>query len=246
MESWLSAIPLLQTGYHETVLAKVAQMQQSKTIYPPQEKILRALEVTPFPDVKVVILGQDPYHGPDQANGLAFSVPDGIKPPPSLRNIFKEIAADIYRGQIVSSDIAAKGRKNYSFVLQDSSGGQILAESVQDFSTDLTRWAEQGVLLLNSVLTVEAKKAGSHKNLGWQQLTDEIVEQLSDKRENLVFVLWGAYAQSKQALIDHTKHLILEAVHPSPFSAHRGFFGCRHFSATNAFLQTHNIEPIRW
>jgi uracil-DNA glycosylase len=143
-------------------------------------------------------------------------------------------------------DFATKGVKNYSFLLRDSSEGSVLEEGVQDFSTDLTRWAEQGVLLLNSVLTVEAKKAGSHKNLGWQQLTDEIVEQLSAQRENLVFLLWGAYAQSKQPLIDKDKHLILEAAHPSPFSAHRGFLGCKHFSKANAYLKQHQIEPIKW
>jgi len=246
MKSWLNAIPLMKAGYHQTLLDEAARMRQSKTIYPPQSQILRALEITPFPNVKVVILGQDPYHGPGQAHGLAFSVPEGVNVPPSLRNIFKEIAADVYEGELVNPNIGNKGVKNYSFLLRDSAEGDKLETGVQDFSTDLTRWAEQGALLLNSVLTVEAKKAGSHKNLGWQKLTDEIVEQLSRKRENLVFMLWGAYARSKKALIDDTKHLILEAAHPSPLSARRGFFGCGHFSKTNAYLQKHNLEPIKW
>lgn len=246
MDSWLNTIPLLQAGYHETLLAKVAELRQHKTIYPPQDQILRALAVTPFQNVKAVILGQDPYHGSGQANGLAFSVPDGVKIPPSLRNIFKEVAADVYEGKLVNSDVATRGSGNYSFMLQDSAEGPVLAEGALNFSTDLTRWAKQGVLLLNAVLTVEAGNAGSHKNLDWQRLTDEIVEQLSNEREHVAFLLWGAYAQSKRELIDNSKHLILEAAHPSPFSAHRGFFGCRHFSVTNAYLQAHTIEPINW
>ena len=176
MESWQKAVPLINSGYHNTLLEQIAEMRKSKTIYPAQDKVLFALEVLSFDQVKVVLLGQDPYHGQGQAHGLAFSVPDGIKPPPSLRNIFKEIVADVYQGE------------------------------TQNFSTDLTRWAKQGVLLLNSALTVEAKKAGSHKKLGWHQLTDEIVEQLSKQRENLVFLLWGAHAQAKRALIEANKH----------------------------------------
>ncbi len=220
MESWRNAIPLIKSGYHQTLLEKVAGMRKNKTIYPPQDKILFALETTSFGEVKVVLLGQDPYHGAGQAHGLAFSVPDGIKIPPSLRNIFKEIAADIYPEQTFGE-------------------GQAL-------STDLTRWGKQGVLLLNSALTVEAKQAGSHKKLGWHTLTDEIVEQLSNQRENLVFILWGAHAQSKRGLIDANRHLLLEAPHPSPFSAHQGFFGCRHFSKTNAYLKQHGLKPVSW
>jgi uracil-DNA glycosylase len=172
--------------------------------------------MTPFTAVKVVLLGQDPYHGPGQAQGLAFSVPEEVKAPPSLRNIFKEIEADVYGGES------------------------------QEFSTDLTRWAKQGVLLLNTILTVEAKKAGSHKNLGWQPLTDQIVEQLSLKREHLVFMLWGAQAKAKRDLVAQDNHLILEAAHPSPFAAHHGFFGSHHFSQANDYLTVHGLTPIVW
>ncbi len=206
----------MQTGYHQTMLDKVAELGQHKTIYPPQTQILAALQLTSFQAAKVVLLGQDPYHRVGQAHGLSFSVLEGGKVPPSLRNIFKEIRQDIYQGED------------------------------QTFSTDLTRWATQGVLLLNSALTVEAKQAGSHKNLGWHQLTDEIVAQLSQQREHMVFLLWGSHAQAKSVLIDKNKHLVLKAPHPSPFSAHRGFFGCRHFSQTNAYLQQYGLTPIVW
>ncbi len=216
LQSWSQAIPLMQAEYHQTMLAKVDALRQHTTIYPPQAQILSALQLTSFQSTKVVLLGQDPYHGPGQAHGLSFSVLAGGKVPPSLRNIFKEIRQDIYQGEN------------------------------QPFSTDLTRWATQGVLLLNSALTVEAKQAGSHKDLGWHQLTDEIVAQLSQQRKQVVFLLWGAHAQAKAALIDKDKHLILKAPHPSPFSAHKGFFGCRHFSQTNAYLQQHGLAPIKW
>lgn len=195
MESWLENIPLLQTGYHQALLTKVDKLRQSKTIYPPPDKVFYALEVTPFAAVKVVLLGQDPYHGAGQAHGLAFSVTEGVKAPPSLRNISKEVVADEYAGK------------------------------PQEFSTDLSRWARQGILLLNTILTVEAKKAGSHKNLGWQLLTDQIVEQLSQKREHLVFMLWGGQAKAKRALLAQGKHLILEAAHPSPLPLIRDFLG---------------------
>ena len=216
MDSWIDNIPLMQSGYHHQLKNRINALRKKTTIYPPPEMVFRALEITPFFGVRVVLLGQDPYHGPGQAHGLAFSVPEEVKPPPSLRNIFKEIAADIYAGEPPA------------------------------YSTDLIRWAKQGVLLLNASLTVEAKKAGSHRRFGWQPLTDQIVEQLSQKREYLVFILWGAHAQAKRPLIDPEKHLILEAPHPSPLSAKRGFFGCRHFSKTNAYLQAHNLEPIVW
>ncbi len=216
MNSWLNHIPLMQSGYHQELLNKVSELRENHTIYPTSNKIFYALELTPFDKVKVILLGQDPYHGEGQAHGLSFSVPDGTRTPPSLRNIFKEITTDIYEG-----------------VPQTS-------------STDLTRWAEQGILLLNAALTVEAKKAGSHKKLGWHKLTDQIVEELSKQREHLVFILWGAHAQSKRSLIDADKHLVLESVHPSPLSAKRGFFGCRHFSQTNAYLEQHGFTPINW
>ena len=215
-QTWLDAVPLLREGYHESLLARVEALRVAATIYPPREQVFRALELTSFDAVRVVLLGQDPYHGPGQAHGLAFSVPEGCKTPPSLRNIFKEIAADVYGGD------------------------------APPFSTDLTRWAEQGVLLLNATLTVEAGKAGSHQALGWQALTDQIVETLSRAREGLVFILWGRHAQAKRALIDPARHLLLEAAHPSPLSAHQGFFGCRHFSQANAYLAARGTTPIRW
>lgn len=216
MRSWEARIPLMRQGYHRDLLAGVEALRQTRIVYPPQESIFRALELISFPKVKVAILGQDPYHGPGQANGLAFSVHCGVRLPPSLRNIFKEIESDVYRGK------------------------------AQDFSTDLERWAQQGVLLLNATLTVEEGDPGSHQKLGWEQLTDEIVECLSSGREHLVFMLWGAYARSKKTLVDTQKHLILEAVHPSPLSASRGFFGCRHFSKANRYLRRHKLAPIQW
>jgi uracil-DNA glycosylase len=178
--------------------------------------VLRALEAIPFGAVRVVIVGQDPYHGDGQADGLAFSVAEEVQAPPSLRNIFREIADDIYGGD------------------------------PPDLSTDLSRWAEQGVLLLNASLTVEAGKAGSHRKLGWMRLTDAIIKCLSAQRRHLVFMLWGRFAQSKVPLIDDGRHLILEAPHPSPLSAYRGFFGCGHFSRANAYLVEHGRTPITW
>jgi uracil-DNA glycosylase len=216
METWLQNIPLMQEGYHEELLERVKLIREGKTVYPPQDKVLYALEVTPFDDVQAVILGQDPYHGEGQAMGLAFSVPEEVPAPPSLRNIFKEVTQDVYNGE------------------------------ERDFSTDLTRWAKQGVLLLNALLTVEAGQAASHKDLGWQKLSDEIIAQLSAQRDHLVFMLWGKKAQAKKSLIDPERHLILEAPHPSPLSAHRGFFGCRHFSKANAYLREHGAHPITW
>jgi uracil-DNA glycosylase len=185
------------------------QKQQHKTIYPQSKNWFNAFKITPFENVKVVILGQDPYHNEAQAHGLSFSVPNGVTAPPSLRNIFKELNNDC---------------------------------KVNNVLTDLTPWAKQGVLLLNCVLTVEKNKAGSHANQGWEKLTDKVIKILSQKKENLVFLLWGAYAQKKAILIDSNKHLILKSVHPSPLSAYRGFFGCNHFSKTNHFLQ----QPINW
>lgn len=183
-------------------------------IYPPKALIFNALELTPPESVKVVILGQDPYHGPDQAHGLAFSVTDNTTIPPSLRNIFKELEADLE--------------------LPPLSHG------------DLTEWAKQGVLLLNTVLTVEHKQAHSHKNKGWEQVTDNIISALNQVNQTIIFLLWGSHAQKKQALIDQSKHIILKAPHPSPLSAHRGFFGCGHFSKTNQLLKANGHSPINW
>ncbi len=186
----------------------------TKQIFPPGRQIFAAFNTTPFNEVKVVILGQDPYHDVGQANGLCFSVNDGIQFPPSLRNIFQEIHNDI------GSPIPQSG--------------------------DLTRWAKQGVLLLNATLTVEAHKAASHQRQGWEQFTDEVISHLSNHRQNLVFILWGSYAISKRSLIDPDKHLILTSVHPSPLSAYRGFFGNKHFSKTNNYLVEHGKTPITW
>ena len=217
MQSWQTEIPLMMRGYHTELVTKVDAMREHSTLYPPPDRVFYALQLVPFNKVQVVIVGQDPYHGEGQANGLAFSVPEGIRTPPSLRNIFKEIQNDVYDGQ-----------------------------PLPNASPDLARWAEQGVLLLNASLTVEAGKAASHRALGWQALTDQIIEQLSQKRSNLVFLLWGRHAQAKRDLIAPDRHQILEAAHPSPLSARHGFFGCRHFSKTNAYLEKHGGTPIRW
>jgi len=187
---------------------------QSTAVYPPPKFIFNAFELTPFDQVKVVILGQDPYHGENQANGLAFSVNQGVQVPPSLVNIYKEIDKDM-------------GRKS-------STNG------------DLESWAKQGVLLLNATLTVRAHQAGSHQKKGWEIFTDSVIKALSDQRENLVFILWGNYAQKKGAVIDESKHLVLKAPHPSPLSAYNGFFGCAHFSQCNTFLMLNGKEPIDW
>lgn len=185
-----------------------------KVIYPAGKDIFRAFNTTPFDAVKVVILGQDPYHNPGQAHGLSFSVPAGIPHPPSLQNIFKELRDDCGCGIPVSGD--------------------------------LSRWAEQGVLLLNAALTVEAHKANAHAHIGWHRFTDAAIRALAAGREHLVFLLWGSFAQQKASLIDPAKHLILQTVHPSPLSAYRGFFGCHHFSKTNDYLLLHNKKPIDW
>ena len=216
MDSWIKAIPFFCDGHDRPLLDRVVGLRQSQSVFPAQDEIFRALQLTSFDHVKVVLLGQDPYHGAGQAHGLAFSVPDGVKTPPSLRNIFKEICADIYEG----ADRA--------------------------MLTDLSRWANQGVLLLNATLTVAEGKAGSHQHLGWQTLTDQIVATLSAERQQLVFLLWGAHAQKKGIFVDRDRHLVLETVHPSPLSAYRGFFGCRHFSRTNAYLKQYANDPIIW
>ena len=186
----------------------------SKTIYPPAKLIFNAFDNCPFDKVKVVIVGQDPYHEPGQAHGLCFSVNDGVQIPPSLVNIYKEIENDL--------GIAAPRSGN------------------------LTRWAEQGVLLLNATLTVQAHRAGSHQGKGWEEFTDAAIRHLAEERDHLVFLLWGAYAQRKGETIDANRHLVLKSPHPSPLSAHRGFFGNKHFSRTNEYLSAHNMEPINW
>ena len=192
----------------------VREEYATKQIFPPGRQIFAAFNSTPFHDVKVVILGQDPYHDVGQANGLCFSVNDGIQFPPSLRNIFKEIESDI------GTPVPQSG--------------------------DLSRWAKQGVLLLNATLTVEAHRAGSHQRHGWEQFTDSVIAHLAVHRDNLVFILWGRYAIGKGAFIDRNRHLVLTSVHPSPLSAHRGFFGNHHFSRTNQYLIEHGKTPIEW
>lgn len=192
----------------------VRQEYTTTTVYPPGKLIFNAFNLCPFDKVKVVIIGQDPYHGPGQAHGLCFSVNDGIAFPPSLVNIFKEIKADI------GTDIPSSG--------------------------NLTRWAEQGVLLLNSTLTVRAHQAASHARHGWETFTDAVIRILAEQKEHLVFILWGAYAQHKGAFIDRDRHLVLSSAHPSPLSAYNGFFGNKHFSRTNEYLIQHGETPIKW
>lgn len=196
---------------------------KNEVVYPPPKYIFRAFDLCPFEKVKVVILGQDPYHGARQANGLCFAVSENIALPPSLQNIFKEIESDF-------------GKRAKS--------GEVLKPA--DRSGDLSRWAEQGVLLLNATLTVRARMAGSHQGHGWELFTDAAVRALSGEREHLVFMLWGNYAKAKGAHIDRTKHLVLEAAHPSPFSAMSGFFGCKHFSKANDYLAAHDETPINF
>ena len=192
-----------------------AEQVQGKTLYPPADQIFTAFHLTPLKNVKVVILGQDPYHGPDQAHGLSFSVPSSIKKlPPSLKNIYKELNTDL------GLPIATTG--------------------------DLTPWAKQGVLLLNAMLTVEQKNAGSHQKQGWESFTNKVIELISERCEGVVFVLWGAYAQKKCVLIDESKHLLLKGIHPSPLSAHRGFFGSKPFSLINQYLGDRNTAEINW
>ncbi len=191
-----------------------SEKARGKVIYPPGGQIFAAFDATPFEQVKVVILGQDPYHGPGQAHGLSFSVPAGVPPPPSLENIFKEIERDLN-------------------VSRPRNG-------------NLLPWAEQGVLLLNAVLTVEAGRPGSHQSKGWEGFTDHLISVLNDKCEGLVFMLWGSYAQKKGAMINRSRHCILRAPHPSPLSAYRGFIGCGHFSAANRYLAGRGIMPIQW
>jgi uracil-DNA glycosylase len=210
--------PLLQPEFDKPYFWQLAgfvkQEYATKTIYPAGKNIFNAFNLCPFPEVKVVIIGQDPYHEPMQAHGLCFSVQDGVQFPPSLQNIFKEISDDMG-------------------VPMPTSG-------------NLERWARQGVLLLNSILTVEAHKAASHSGKGWETFTDKVIEIVSQKADHVVFMLWGSYARNKGRVIDTSKHLVLTAVHPSPLSVYRGFFGCKHFSKANEWLVAHGKQPINW
>lgn len=216
-ESWK---PVLQQEFNKPYFdALIDFLKQEKaagkTIFPPGPQIFAAFDYTAFNDVRVVIIGQDPYHGQGQAHGLCFSVNKGIAVPPSLQNMYKELKADINGFEIPNHG-------------------------------DLSHWAKQGVLMLNATLTVEKDKAGSHQGKGWEEFTDAVIKAVSTQKENVVFILWGKFAQSKARLIDNTKHLILMAAHPSPFSAYNGFFGCKHFSKTNHYLKQHQLPIINW
>ncbi len=213
-ESWKQRLQAeFEQPWWASLAAFVKQEYAAGPCFPPGKDIFRAFDLAPFDQVKVVILGQDPYHTPGAAMGLCFSIPDGTRPQPSLRNIIKELASDV---------------------------------GVQRTHTDLSDWAEQGVFLLNSVLTVRSGEAGSHANKGWEKLTDSAIRHLAQEREGIVFILWGSYAIAKRALIDEGKHLVLTAPHPSPLSAHRGFFGSKPFSQANAYLQENGQQPINW
>jgi uracil-DNA glycosylase len=214
--SWLER---LQGEFAQPYMAELkrfllAERERGKRIFPKAAHWLRALDLTPLENVRVVILGQDPYHGPGQAHGLCFSVPPGVQPPPSLMNIYKELESDL-----------GIRRARHGF---------------------LEHWAKQGVLLLNSVLTVEMGRAASHRDRGWERFTDAIIRQVNTGATPVVFMLWGSYAQKKAAVVDTSRHLVLKAAHPSPLSAHSGFFGCRHFSKANAFLQSKGLEQVDW
>jgi len=214
-ESWKQHLaPEFEKDYFIKLTEFVRSEYQTTTIYPPGRFIFNAFNLCPFDKVKVVIIGQDPYHGPGQAHGLCFSVNDGVPFPPSLQNIFKEIQSDL------GAPIPTSG--------------------------NLTRWANQGVLLLNATLTVRAHQAGSHQRRGWEEFTDAAIRILAEQRENIVFILWGSYAQKKGAIADPQRNCILKAVHPSPLSVYRGFFGCRHFSRANEYLRSVGQEPIVW
>ena len=214
-ESWEEALSdEFSTQYFSELKEFLIEEKRSHVVYPAGKDIFTAFNRTGFDHVKVVIIGQDPYHGDNQAHGLCFSVPEGVVPPPSLKNIFVEINTD-------------------------------LGNKIPD-SGNLERWADQGVLLINATLTVRAHEAGSHQNKGWETFTDAVIQKLSDEKQNLVFLLWGRFAQNKSYLINGDKHHILMAAHPSPFSAHNGFFGCKHFSKTNDLLTANGLDPIEW
>ena len=214
-ETWRQVLqPEFDKPYFELLTHFVRQAYATHQCFPPAGQIFRAFDLCPFDKVRVVIIGQDPYHDVNQAHGLCFSVQDGVKIPPSLENIYKELNRDL---------------------------GKPFPQT-----GNLTHWAEQGVLLLNATLTVEAHKAGSHQGKGWEELTDAAIQALNKQRENIVFMLWGSYAQRKGQFIDRKRHLVLTAVHPSPLSAYRGFIGCGHFSQANNYLQQHGLPPIVW
>ena len=214
-ESWRQVLqPEFDKPYFELLTNFVRLAYATRQCFPPAGQIFRAFDLCPFDKVRVVIIGQDPYHDYNQAHGLCFSVQEGVPAPPSLLNIYKELQRD-------------------------------LAKPIPN-SGDLTHWAEQGVLLLNATLTVEAHKAGSHQGKGWEELTDAAIQALNNQRSNIVFMLWGSYAQRKGQFIDRKRHLVLTAVHPSPLSAYRGFIGCGHFSKANDYLLQHGLSPINW
>ena len=214
-ESWRQVLqPEFDKPYFELLTNFVRHAYATHQCFPPAGQIFRAFDLCPFDKVRVVIIGQDPYHDYNQAHGLCFSVQEGVPVPPSLLNIYKELQRD-------------------------------LAKPIPN-SGDLTHWAEQGVLLLNATLTVEAHKAGSHQGKGWEELTDAAIQALNNQRSNIVFMLWGSYAQRKGQFIDRKRHLVLTAVHPSPLSAYRGFIGCGHFSKANDYLLQHGLSPINW
>ena len=214
-ESWRQVLqPEFDKPYFELLTDFVRHAYATRQCFPPAKHIFRAFDLCPFDKVRVVIIGQDPYHDVNQAHGLCFSVQEGVPAPPSLVNIYKELNRDL--GKPIPT------------------------------SGDLTHWAEQGVLLLNATLTVEAHKAGSHQGKGWEELTDAAIQALNNQRSNIVFMLWGSYAQRKGQFVDRRKHLVLTAVHPSPLSAYRGFIGCGHFSQANNYLQQHGLSPIAW
>lgn len=214
-ESWKQRLAAeFEKDYFVRLTEFIRSEYSRTTIYPPAKLIFNAFDSCPFEQVKVVIIGQDPYHGPGQAHGLCFSVCEGVPNPPSLQNIFKEIQSDL------GTPLPPNG--------------------------NLTRWANQGVLLLNATLTVQAHQAGSHQRRGWEEFTDAAIRCLNEEREHLVFILWGAYAQKKGAFIDRNKHLVLTSAHPSPLSAYNGFFGNKHFSRANEYLMAHEQMPIEW
>lgn len=216
-QSWLRLLnnELEKSYFKELKSFLINENQEGFIVYPKNEDTFNAFNYTPFDQVKVVILGQDPYHGEGQANGLSFSVQKGITVPPSLKNIYKELACDVEDLQIPNHG-------------------------------DLTSWANQGILLLNATLTVRAHTPGSHQKLGWERFTDHVISEISSKKNGVVFLLWGKFAQQKEHLIDTAKHHVLKAAHPSPFSAYNGFFGCKHFSATNKILEKQGLKPINW
>lgn len=213
--SWKKALAdLFASDVWKQTSAFMRDEYVSHTVYPAPKNVFNAFELCPFDEVKVVILGQDPYHGKGQAHGLCFSVPEGVRTPPSLQNIYKELKED------VDKEIPEHG--------------------------NLEHWARQGVLLLNATLTVRAGQPGSHQGKGWETFTDSVIQKINDEKEHIVFLLWGNYAKNKGAFIDRDKHLVLEAAHPSPYSANNGFFGCKHFSQTNTYLKRHTKKPIEW